>query len=486
MAPSPTGEFHIGSLRTALYDYALAKGSGGEFVLRVEDTDRSRYVEGSVERMLKTLKDYGLSWDEGPDIGGPYNPYFQSQRLDIYKKYALELVEKGDAYYCFCSEDRLKKLREEQTKKGVVTKYDRCCLNLSKEEVRKNLEEGKPYVIRLKVPQNENIEFEDMVLGKLSFPSDDIDDQVLIKSDGFPTYHLAVVVDDYLMRITHVLRGREWLPSTPKHVLLYRFFGWEMPKFVHLPLLRETDSTKKLSKRTGSVNAAEFLKNGYLPEAVLNFVMFLGWNPGTEKEIYSLEEFVKDFSVEKIQKSEMAAFDRQKLLWLNGFYIRNLSLEELWGKVEKWNREYSEEAGTEFLAGKSDIEFNMKVLNLVRERMKRLDEFNDLVSYFYKKPEIDKKFAEKFSGDSKKAREIIANFTEAYEEISNEDWTVENLDKISHSKLEEFSYSPKEAFMTIRYVVTGQESTPPLFDVLALLGKKETIDRLIHALSMMS
>ena len=224
MAPSPTGEFHIGSLRTALYDYALAKGSNGDFVLRVEDTDRSRYVEGSIERMLKTLKDYGLSWDEGPDVGGPYAPYFQSQRLEIYRKYALELVEKGKAYYCFCSEDRLKKLREEQTEKGIVTKYDRFCLNLSKEEIEKNLKDKKPYVIRLKVPQNENIEFEDMVLGKLSFPSDDIDDQVLIKSDGFPTYHLAVVVDDHLMEITHVLRGREWLPSTPKHVLLYKFF----------------------------------------------------------------------------------------------------------------------------------------------------------------------------------------------------------------------------------------------------------------------
>jgi len=289
LAPSPTGEIHVGSIRTLLYDYALAKKSGGELILRIEDTDQNRYVEGSVERMLKVIKDYGLNWDEGPEVGGPHEPYFQSQRLGIYKKYAMELVEKGKAYYCFCDEERLKNLREEQKENGHVSKYDKFCLGLKKEDIEKNLKSGKPYVIRLNVPQNEEIEVDDLVLGKLSFPSKDLDDQVLIKSDGFPTYHLAVVVDDHLMEITHVLRGREWLPSTPKHVLLYKYFGWEIPKFVHLPLLRETDSTKKLSKRTGSVSALGFLQEGYLPEALLNFMMFLGWNPGTEKEIYSLE-----------------------------------------------------------------------------------------------------------------------------------------------------------------------------------------------------
>jgi glutamyl-tRNA synthetase len=325
LAPSPTGEIHVGSMRTLLYDYALAKQSGGELVLRIEDTDQERYVEGAVERMLKVIKDYGLSWDEGPEVGGPDEPYFQSQRLDIYKKYALELVEKGSAYYCFCSEERLEKLREEQrAQKSPVTKYDRYCLTLTKEEIEKNLKDGVPYVIRLKVPNDREIEVEDLVLGKLKFPSNDIDDQVLMKSDGFPTYHLGVVVDDHLMKITHILRGREWLPSTPKHVLLFEAFGWTPPKFVHLPLLREVDSTKKLSKRTGSVGALDFLQEGYLPEALLNFMMFLGWNPGTEKEIYSLDEFVKDFSIEKIQTSEMAAFDRQKLLWINGMYIRNM------------------------------------------------------------------------------------------------------------------------------------------------------------------
>ena len=475
LAPSPTGEIHVGSIRTLLYDYALAKKSGGELILRIEDTDQNRYVEGSVEIMLKVIKDFGINWDEGPQVGGPYEPYFQSQRLDIYKKYALELVEKGKAYYCFCDEERLNKLREGQKEKGNVSKYDKHCLNISKEEVEKNLKEGKQYVIRMNVPDDRDIEVEDLVLGKLSFPSKDLDDQVLIKSDGFPTYHLAVVVDDHLMNITHVLRGREWLPSTPKHVLLYEYFGWEKPSFVHLPLLRETDSTKKLSKRTGSVSALGFLQEGYLPEALLNFMMFLGWNPGTEKEVYSLEEFVKDFSIEKIQRSEMAAFDRQKLLWFNGFYIRQMSVDDLWEKLMKWQTEYGGKLeGADF----SNRVYNMKVLELVKERMKKLTEFNDLSSYFYIDQIVDKNTAAKFSGSIDKCVEIATNYLHLYEEILEENWNTENLDKLSHDKLNECGYKPKEAFMTLRYITCGVDFTPPLFDVFNLLGKERTLKRI--------
>lgn len=479
LAPSPTGEIHVGSMRTLLYDYALAKQTGGEMILRIEDTDRERYVEGSVERALKVIKDYGLSWDEGPEIGGPDEPYFQSQRLDIYKKYALELVEKGFAYYCFCTQERLEEVREKQRQeKLAVTKYDRHCLTLTKEEVEKNLKDGVSYVIRLKVPSDEGVEVEDLVLGKLSFPSNDIDDQVLMKSDGFPTYHLAVVIDDHLMNITHILRGREWLPSTPKHVLLYKAFGWTPPKFVHLPLLREVDSTKKLSKRTGSVSAVDFLKDGYLPEALLNFMMFLGWNPGTEKEIYSLEEFVKDFSIEKIQTSEMAAFDRQKLSWFNGMYIRNMSVEDLWSRVVKFHEKYLEKLDLD----KYGNVFNLKVLSLVQDRLKTLAEFNDLTNYFYTKPSIDSAKLSEFSGSIDKAKEIIKNYIDLYNSISDEDWTQDNLDKVSHEHLEKFNYKPKEAFMTLRYATCGVDFTPPLFDVFNLLGKKETISRLEDSL----
>ncbi|MFZ2663780.1 MAG: glutamate--tRNA ligase [Patescibacteria group bacterium] len=479
LAPSPTGEIHVGSMRTLLYDYALAKQTGGELILRIEDTDRERYVKGAEERALKVIKDYGLSWDEGPEVGGPDEPYFQSQRLDIYKKYALELVEKGFAYYCFCTKERLEKLREDQRKqKLAVTKYDKHCLSLSKEDIEKNLKDGVPYVIRLKVPSNEEIEVEDLVLGKLIFPSNDVDDQVLMKSDGFPTYHLAVVVDDHLMNITHILRGREWIPSTPKHVLLYKAFGWKPPKFVHLPLLREVDSTKKLSKRTGSVSAVDFLKDGYLPEALLNFMMFLGWNPGTEKEIYSLDEFVKDFSIEKIQTSEMAAFDRQKLLWFNGMYIRNMNTEELWGRLVRWYEEYSEELDL----NKYGKEFNLKVLDLVKERIKTLAEFNDLTSYFYKKPSFDNNKLLEFSGSLEKAREIIKNYLELYKSISDKDWNKDNLDKLSHEYLGKYSYKPKEAFMTLRYATCGVDFTPSLFDVFNLIGKEEIINRLEDSL----
>ena len=472
MAPSPTGEFHIGSMRTLMYNWALARNLGGEFIIRIEDTDKERYVEGAVQRMLSVIKEYGFDWDEGPQVGGKYGPYVQSERLDIYKKYALELVEKGKAYYCFCTEERLEKLREQQRKeKKPVTKYDRLCLNLSKEEIEKNLKEGKPHVIRMRIPDNELIEVEDLILGKMTFPSNDVDDQVILKSDGFPTYHLGVVVDDHLMEITHILRGREWLASTPKHVLLFRAFGWKEPLFAHLPVLREVDSTKKMSKRLGDVGAADFLKAGYLPEALDNFLMFLGWNPGTEKELYTLDEFVKDFSIEKIQKSEMSAFDRQKLSWFNGLYIRNTPLDKLLERIGEWHEEF----GVKMEYGKFGKEFDLKVLSLVQERMRTLAEFNDVTSYFYNRPVVD---SAKFADFSEKYKEIIKNYLGVYEHISDDEWEKDTLDKISHEKLPEWDYKPKEAFMTLRYAVCGTEFTPPLFDVFNLIGKKETIDRL--------
>lgn len=473
MAPSPTGEIHIGSMRTLLYDYALAKKSGGKFILRIEDTDRERYVEGAVERTFEVIKDYGLSWDEGPEVGGPYKPYIQSERLDIYKKYALELVEKKKAYYCFCSKERLAEMRKEQEEKGSpTTKYDKHCLSLSEEEIKKNLEEGKEYVIRLNVPEGERVNFKDEVLDDLSFPSDDIDDQVLLKSDGYPTYHLAVVVDDHLMEVTHILRGMEWLPSTPKHVLIYEAFGWDLPKFVHLPLLREADSTKKLSKRSGSVAAVDFLKDGYLPEALLNFLMFLGWNPGTEKEIYTLEEFVEDFSIEKIQKSDLVVFDRQKLLWFNGMYIRGFEEKVLLERIHNWGKKFDVKINSR------DSEYDLKVLGLVRERLKTLVEWNELTDYFYNESEVDKELVNKYSGGEEKTKEIVVKYLDLYKNVDEEDWTVEHLEKISHELLEKEGYKPKEAFMTLRAIVTGRSFSPPLFNTFEVLGKTNVVKRM--------
>ena len=482
MAPSPTGEYHIGHIRTVLYNWAFAKKHDGEFIIRIEDTDRERYVDGAVDRILDVIQMYGLNWDEGPRKSGDYGPYIQSERLPIYKKYAEELVEKGKAYYCFCSKERLDSLRKSQQEEGLpTTKYDKHCLSLSPEEVKSRLEAGEPYVIRLNVPENKEVFFDDVVYGKITINSNDIDDQVLLKSDGFPTYHLGVVVDDHLMEITHVLRGMDWIPSTPKHILLYQAFGWDLPVYAHLPNLKELGEGRKLSKRYGSVFAVDFLREGYLPEALLNFLMFLGWNPGTEKEIYTLDEFVADFSLEKVHKTDLVSFDRQKLLWMNGQYIRQLTSVELWEKIQRWSAQFE----VPLLTGDFDEAYILDVLVLVQERMKLLSEFNDLTKYFFEDPVLDEKVIElmvSYSKDTTKTKEILKNFIDLYESTSN--WTAENLDNISHEALKSFGYSPKEAFMTIRIALSGQSATPPLFDLLFKIEQSVALRRLKKALEV--
>jgi glutamyl-tRNA synthetase len=481
MAPSPTGEFHIGGMRTLLYNYAFAKKIGGTFVLRIEDTDRERLVEGAVDRLIDVIKDYGLSWDEGPKVGGAFAPYVQSQRLSIYKEHALKLVETGHAYYCFCSKERLETLKEEEQKKGVAsTRYDKKCANLSKEEVADNLSKNTPYVIRLKVNPGEIVSFTDTTLGPISFPTNDIDDQVLLKSDGFPTYHLAVVVDDHLMKITHVLRGVEWLPSTPKHILLYQAFGWDLPIYAHLPLLKEKGDTKKLSKRMGSVSAIEFLSEGYLPEALLNFLMFLGWNPGTEKEIYSLAEFIQDFSLDRIHKTDLVVFDRDKLLWINGHYIRALSTKELFLKLKAYALTFSYD-----LNSSGDEAKDLAILSLTQERLKTLKEYNQLTDFFYHEVNVDKESLVKQSGSVDKTKAILGLFLDMFEGIDESGWHKDLLDQQSHKLLEDNDLKPKEAFMTIRVAVSGTTTTPPLFDVLYVLGKNQILRRVKVAYEML-
>ncbi|MBP9120921.1 MAG: glutamate--tRNA ligase, partial [Ignavibacterium sp.] len=320
-APSPTGYLHVGGLRTALYNYLFAKRNNGTFVLRIEDTDRNRFVEGAVENLIKALKWAGLDFDEGPETGGDFGPYMQSQRLDIYKKYADELIEKGKAYYCFCTPERLKALKEEQEKQKLPqAKYDKLCLHLTKKEVENKLASGIPKVVRLNVEENHTIKFDDIIREHVEFESNNVDDQVLIKSDGYPTYHLANVVDDHLMKITHVIRGEEWLSSTPKHVLLYDAFDWERPIFAHLPLLLNPDRSK-LSKRQGDVAVEDYRDKGFLKDALVNFVALLGWNAGDDREFYYIDELIKSFSLERVNKAG-AVFDLQKLNWLNAEHLR--------------------------------------------------------------------------------------------------------------------------------------------------------------------
>jgi len=323
-APSPTGYLHVGGLRTALYNYLFAKKNNGKFILRIEDTDRKRYVEGAVENLIKVLKWAGLKYDEGPDIGGNFGPYMQSERLETYMKYAKELIDKGDAYYCFCTPERLDTLRKEQEKQKLPqAKYDKHCINLSKTEIDEKLKSGIPYVIRLNVQPDQKISFDDIIRGHIEFNSSNVDDQVLIKSDGYPTYHLAVVVDDHLMEISHVIRGEEWLSSTPKHVLLYNAFGWELPHFAHLPLLLNPDKSK-LSKRQGDVAVEDYRDKGFLKDALINFVALLGWNAGDDQEFYYIDSLIEKFSLERVNKAG-AVFDLQKLNWLNAEHLSKKS-----------------------------------------------------------------------------------------------------------------------------------------------------------------
>lgn len=299
IAPSPTGEdIHIGNLYTALINFAVARKNGGQFIIRIEDTDRTRYQEGAEQRILASIKAFGLLYDEGPDVGGPHAPYRQSERLPIYKKYAEELVEKGAAYYCICTKERLEALKQEQTKNGQRTRYDKHCLAIQ-DEVKQEIAKGTPYVIRLNVLPDKKMWFKDLIRGEISISSNEVDDQVLLKSDGFPTYHLGVVVDDHLMNITHIIRAEEWISSTPKHVLLYESFGWELPIFAHLPILRNPDKSK-LSKRKNPVWASWYLEEGYLPEAVLNYLALMGWSHPEGKEFFSLEEFIQMFDLKRI------------------------------------------------------------------------------------------------------------------------------------------------------------------------------------------
>ncbi|HPJ16880.1 MAG TPA: glutamate--tRNA ligase [Candidatus Woesebacteria bacterium] len=462
MAPSPTGELHIGSLRTALYDYALAKQQQGQFILRIEDTDQKRYVPGSDTRLLQVLKDFGLNWDEGPEIGGQYGPYIQTERLPIYQQYLKELIDKGDAYYCFCTEEKLTQAREIQKAAKKIPRYDRCCLKLSPQQVKENLANGIPYVVRMKVPENETLIFNDLVRGEVKFNTNDVDDQVLMKSNGIPTYHFAVVVDDHLMKITHVFRGEEWLPSVPKHILLYRYFGWEMPQHAHLSIFLDPSHPGKMSKRYGTVSAQGFLAEGYLPEAMMNFLMLLGWNPGTEKEIYSLAEFINDFKIERLNKKP-AIFDRKKLDYFNGIYIRQLSSEKLFDYFKK------------FLPQASDDQINI-LMPVLKERIIK---FSDLVSstkFLFEDLDYSKELLLKKGTDPKLAIEMLTQAKNLFTDFSNLQTRIMDL-------IKQNNWNTGEFFMVFRVAICGSEYTPPVVDCLPALGQEATIRKIDIALN---
>ena len=466
MAPSPTGELHIGGLRTLLYDYALAKKNHGQFILRIEDTDQKRLVEGSEKRILQVIKDYGLNWDEGPDISGPYAPYVQSERLEIYQKYIKELIDKGFAYYCFCTQERLDELRANQKANKQLPRYDQHCLYLSKDEIQKNLDNKIPYTIRLVVPKNETIIFEDLIRGKIKFNTNEVDDQVLIKSNGIPTYHFASVVDDHLMNITHVLRGEEWLTSTPKHLLLYRYFGWDAPLIAHLTVLLNPDGKGKLSKRSGSTHARAFLDEGYLPEAMLNFLMFLGWNPGTEKEFFTLDEFVKEFDIKHLHKKS-PIFDRKKLDYINGYYLRQKTDEQLFELFKK------------FLPNASDDQIKILV-PVLKERIVKLSDLISQTKFLFEDVEYDKELLLKKGTDSKLAIDMLTQ-TKKIISLDFSDLSEKLMVLIKNN-----NWNVGEFFMVFRVAICGSVFTPPVIECLPALGQQATINKLDIAISKLS
>ena len=471
MAPSPTGEFHIGGLRTLLYNYAWARKNNGKFLLRIEDTDRNRFVPGASDRIMEVVKDFGLSWDEGP--------FFQSERLNIYQEYIQRLLQEKKAYYCFCEESRLDELRKRAQENNETFKYDKHCLKLSNLDVKERIENGAKYTIRLNVADSGEVVFTDIVLGELSFKLSEIDDAILIKSDGYPTYHFAVVVDDYLMGINYVIRGREWLSSTPKHVLLYDYFGFKRPNFAHLPVLKGMGSNKKMSKRDGSVFAIDFLRNGYTSEAILNYIMFLGWNPGTEKEFYSIDEFIKDFSLERVQTAEMSTFDTEKLDWFSSQYFMKMSNLEFLNSLKNWKKKFNQACLIDDLENKYSHEKILLIIQQIKDRVVVFREFDDYVKYFLNSPVLDPMILGKYSNDYGKVLEF---FRDSIDTISEEDFNFEYLNEYLHNQVKNNNLSMKEYFMTLRIAITGEIVTPPIIDIINILGKQETLNRLDSAI----
>ena len=463
-APSPTGFMHIGNLRTALYEYLVAKSQGGDFVLRIEDTDRERYVEGAVDIIYNTLKVAGLQHDEGPDKPGEYGPYVQSERLNMYKPYAEQLIEQGKAYRCFCTKERLDSLKDDETPGGG---YDRHCRDLPQEEIDRLLAEGVPYVIRQKMPLEGSTTFTDAVFGEITVENSELQDQILIKTDGYPTYNFANVIDDHTMNITHVVRGCEYLSSTPKYNLLYEAFGWEVPTYIHLPLIMGKDAegnVAKLSKRHGSTGFEDLIKEGYLPQAIINYVALLGWCPSDNQEMFTLDELTRAFSIDGISKSP-SIFDYDKLEWFNGEYIRKMSPEEF--------TSYAKEAVTS-----RELPWD-KLCGILQQRVTRFTQIPEMIDFFDKLPEYD---AEMFV--NKKSKTNLENAPVMLKAVTDRLTALESWDKDSiHDCLinlaQELEVKNGTVMWPARIAAAGKKVTPGgAVEILEILGRDESLARL--------
>ncbi|MBI5729188.1 MAG: glutamate--tRNA ligase [Candidatus Magasanikbacteria bacterium] len=485
-APSPTGYLHVGGLRTALYSYLFAKQKGGKFLLRIEDTDRERFVTDGTLNILKSLYWAGIVPDEGAQLGkgdtvtqkGKHGPYIQSERLDIYKEYAAELLDAGHAYYCFCNSERLEQLRETQQKNKMPTGYDGACAAMAPAEAKKRVAAGEKCVVRLKMPKDGETRAKDLIRGEVVFKNELQDDFIMLKSDGYPTYHLASVVDDNAMEITHVVRGEEWLSSLPKHIQLYAYFKWEIPEFSHLPLLLNPDKSK-LSKRQGDVAVEDFRAKGYLPEAMVNFIAFLGWNPGTAKEMYSLEELVKDFSLEKVSKAS-AVFNLEKLDWYNKEYLRQMPLEELAKQAMPWFEKAGLNPSPNRGGARGGVWFE-SVLALERERVATLSELPAAVKFVFILPEYEAKLLIWRKGTLAEALKILPEIKDFLAGLKK--WDKASLEIKIGEWIKEKDYATGSVLWPLRVSLSGQENSPGPYEIAEVLGKDESLKRLETAIA---
>ncbi len=486
-APSPTGYMHVGNFRTALYTYLFAKKEQGDFILRIEDTDKKRHIDGALEKIIEIMNWAGFEYGEGvfeEDGGivqkGAFGPYIQSQRLAIYKKYADILIENGSAYYCFCTEAELEAMRKKQEAGKKPPMYDRTCLNLSAEEIQKKLDEGVPHVIRQKINTEGVTTYDDIVRGRVEFRNELLDDQILIKSDGYPTYNFANVIDDHLMEISHVFRGEEYVSSAPKYIQLYKNFGWEAPVFVHLPLLLNPDKTK-LSKRQGDVSVEDYIKKGYLKEAIINFVALLGWNPGggETQEIFSIDEIIQRFDLGHVHKAG-AVFDLKKLDWINAQYIKKLSIDELYEKSLPHfeQKEFYKNASAE----KKSPEFLKKVLTVELDRLVKLSDVGENNQFFFASElEYDKTLLRWKEMSDEDLKKTLEKSKTVLENITDENWTRESLEE----KLMEAAGEKRgELLWPLRASLTGAQKSPSPFEVAWVLGKIESLERIVKAIKL--
>lgn len=470
-APSPTGYLHIGGLRTALYGYLFAKKNGGDFILRIEDTDSARYVDGSVQIIYDTLRDSGIMYDEGPDVGGNYGPYIQSERKAIYTEYAKKLVEKGGAYYCFCTPERIATLKDEE---GNV-RYDKHCLKLSKEEVEKRIAAGEPYVIRQNVPTEGTGTYTDLVYGEISVDYKDIEDGILIKSDGMPTYNFANVIDDHLMGITHVIRGTEYLSSTPKYNLMYDAFGWERPVYIHLPPIMK-DAQHKLSKRNGDAGYEDFVNKGFVKEAIVNYIALLGWSPKSNQEKMSLAELTEHFSLEGINKSP-AIFDEAKMRWLSGEYIKEMSDEEFVEKADAFLKKSK-------VYGKYDLK---KIAALLKTRVEIFSEIPEKIDFLEEFGEYDIALFthKKMKTDAEIAKAVLPNARKAIADLK--EFTFDGVHDAMMKVVADMGLKNGQVFWTVRVAISGKESTPGgVMEIADLLGREETLRRIDFSLDLLN